>query len=68
MIVTVVMRVTTDDGLPMLMSEASVSVLQTDFESNMARAGMMLDELTEAGVKSMQRQMRAHRDNPPPPS
>lgn len=66
MIVTVAMRVTTDDGIPMLMSEQSVSVLQVDFESNMARAGMTLDDLTGAATKSMQRQLRALRDNPPP--
>lgn len=67
MIVHVTLRVETDDGIPMLLYSRTDAVLQTDFEGNLAKAGMTMDDTIEEGRKSIQRQLRAYRDNPPAP-
>lgn len=64
MIVTVVLQIATDDGIPAAMAEERQLVIQAagDLEGNVLKAAAVLDDAVERCRVSMKRQVRQTRE------
>lgn len=68
MIVEVRLAVTTDDGLPLVLAERRVLVVQTpgDLDANASKGLVVMGDLVTDGLDDVKRQVRAYRELPAP--